>query len=486
MGQDRCNILLLLSDQHSRLHLGCYGDGLVRTPHLDRLAAEGMRFDNCYCAAPLCVPSRMAFMSGRTPSQNRVWHNGHILHSGIPTWAHAVGAAGYETALIGRMHFVGPDQRHGFERRPLGEYSAAHPGVPRLGGPLFKDIPASTSGQVREGVEVAGYGRTTYQAFDEQVAAATCAYLEEKASGGDGRPFAAVAGFVLPHCPFFAPQELFDYYYARDEVPAVEEDQPEAVRRFRELRGILEPLDDERVRVARAAYFGLCEYFDRQVGRVLEVLERTGLADDTLVVYASDHGEMAGEHGCWWKSNYYEGSVGVPLMARLPGRIAAGSVDRGLCNLMDFGPTAIDIAGGQVLPKAAGRSLWPRLCGEDSAGWDETFSEWYGPQGKEAPSRMIRRGDWKLYHYHGDERPVLYNLAEDPGELHDLGGEAAAAQVRDELMDRLCRDWDPEFVQARSAELDADMPLLTAWGKAVRPGHEDTLAVPDVEAVVRC
>ena len=134
------NVLLLISDQHSKHHLGCYGDALVRTPHLDRLASEGMRFDAAYTASPVCVPARMSFMSCRRPSANRVWTNHHLLHSGTPTWAHSLGAAGVDTALIGRMHFNGPDQRHGFSERPLGEYGAIHPGAPRK-GKLFHSIP---------------------------------------------------------------------------------------------------------------------------------------------------------------------------------------------------------------------------------------------------------------------------------------------------------------------------------------------------------
>ena len=168
----RFNVLIVMSDQHSKYHLGCYGDPLVRTPHLDRLAGEGMRFSHAYCPSPLCVPSRMAFMTGRYPSGNRVWSNQHILPSSIPTWAHAVGATGYETALVGRMHFVGPDQRHGFERRPIGEYLAAYPGASRQGAPLFRGMPVATTGQPRISVECAGRGRTTCQVFDEMVAEA--------------------------------------------------------------------------------------------------------------------------------------------------------------------------------------------------------------------------------------------------------------------------------------------------------------------------
>jgi choline-sulfatase len=150
-------------------------------------------------------------------------------------------------------------------------------------------------------VELAGVGRTIYQAFDDRAADAACSYLEEQAGRKGGRPFAAVAGFLLPHCPFVAPVELFDYYYERVDVPQPSweerEREPRAIGRFKEIRDIDRPLPEERIRVARAAYFGMCEYFDQLVGRVLKKLEETGLNRNTLVVYCSDHGEMAGEHG---------------------------------------------------------------------------------------------------------------------------------------------------------------------------------------------
>ena len=479
----RPNILFIMSDQHSRSHLGCYGDGLVRTPNLDRLASEGMTFTNAYTPAPLCVPARMAFMTGRRPSANQVWTNNHILSSAVPTWAQALGAAGYETALIGRMHFVGADQRHGFALRPLGEYGATYPGAPKEGGPILKSIP-DTLGQTRVCVETAGYGRTTNQDFDDHVARATCAYLEEKASKNE-QPFAGVAGFVLPHCPFFAPRDLFDYYYERVDVPQSDTQEPRAIANYKKRRGIHQPLPAERIRVARAAYLGLCEYFDRKIGQILDTLDETGLRDNTLVIYCSDHGEMAGEHGCWWKSTYYEGSVSVPLIARLPGAVPAGARNSVLCNLLDLAPTAVEAAASTALPAADGHSLWTELHGEsDSDRPDCTFSELGNSHG-DPPSRMMRLGQWKLYKCHDDTPPVLYDLVKDPGELHDLGADPTHAAVRRSLLDRLYADWDPAWVARRCAEQDKDMEVLKAWGRAVRPVHPDALPVPDVEDVTR-
>ena len=483
----RPNILVLMSDQHSKRQLGSYGDSLVRTPNLDRLASEGMLFENAYSPSPVCVPSRMSFMTGRTPTGNRVWTNQNVLHSGIPTWAHALGIGGYETALIGRMHFVGPDQRHGFEKRPLGEYMAVHPGAPMQGGPVFQAIPHDTTSQHRVSVEMAGVGLTSYNAFDDMVTDALVEYLGEKAVGRD-RPFAAVAGFMMPHCPFFAPEELFEYYFDKVDVPmptAEELDaQPQAVKDMKKLRHIDEPLSERQIRVARAAYYGMCELFDASIGKILDVLDETGLADDTLVVYTTDHGEAAGEHGMWWKSSYYEESVGVPLIARLPGVVPGGSRNRVICNTFDLAPTFVEAAGAGELSGIAGRSLWSELQGRsDGTRSDETFSELHGMTGvpgfgTDPPSRMVRQGPWKLYYYRGHDAPALYNLDDDPGELRDLGSDPAYADVRERLMARLLDGWDPDEVYEQSTAMLREMDIIKEWGATVQPTHEDTLPVP--------
>jgi len=482
------DILVIMSDQHSRHYLGCYGNKIVRTPNLDRLAAGGMRFTDSYCPAPLCVPSRMGFMTGLTPSGNSVWTNGHILPSSIPTWAHVLGAAGYETSLIGRMHFVGPDQRHGFEKRPIGEYGARHPGVPEKGGPRWTKFPAATCRQFRPSVEIAGTGTTTYRWFDEQVTEKACEYLRGKAARSKRRPFAAVVGYLLPHCPFIAPKGLFEYYYDRVDIPRVEPEQSEMIKRFRSYRGILDPpFSKERIRVARAAYFALCEYADSLIGKVLDCLDRSGLARDTLVIYTSDHGEMAGEHGCWWKSTYYEGSAGVPLIARLPREIPSGAVSGHICNLTDLGPTFAELAGADSMPWAGGRSILPILRGGNPPSRpEETFSELvdYLWDPSYVPSRMIRSGGWKLWviHESPDTRQViLFDLLNDPAERRDLSADPEFAGIREKLLARLYQDWDPEKARSESLKQRDWMKTISLWGKAVQPHCEDTMAVPPPE-----
>ncbi len=474
-----------MTDQHSPHVLGCYGDRTVRTPNLDRLATEGTRFSNAYCASPLCVPSRMSFMTARYPHRNRVWNNGHILSSSVPTWAHVLGAAGYETCLVGRMHFVGSDQRHGFEKRPIGDYSGVPPGVPRKGGPGWTDDLKGTSGQTRRAVEVAGSGTTSYQWYDDQVADEFGRFIRRKAASADNRPFAAVCGLLLPHCPFVAPTDLFDYYYDRVDIPDVESNQPETIRRFRSDRDILDPpLDIERTRVARAAYYGMVEYMDRVVGRILDELEKAGYGDDTVVIYCSDHGESAGEHGCWWKSNYYESSVGVPLIVRAPGTTSHGIVSHEVCNLIDIGPTLCDYAGTRFSPAVDGRSLRPVLDDRPSENRSFTFSELVDSRTKGTtplPSRMIRDKRWKLW-YFGDDAglpPVLFDLEKDPDEVDDLGDSPEHSGIRDELLSRLLDGWNPKDVLADSVEKTEEHATIAAWGEQVLPPAPDAFPQPD-------
>ncbi|MBN2291753.1 MAG: sulfatase-like hydrolase/transferase [Pirellulales bacterium] len=479
--QRQPNILVIMTDQHSKHFLGCYGNHIVRTPNLDRLANEGMRFDSAYCPAPLCVPSRMSFLTGRTPSRNRVWHNQGILASGIPTWAHVLAAEGYETSLIGRMHFAGPDQRHGFMNRPIGEYSAKYPGSPyKSSYPKPKAHYHGGSGQRRSCVELAGRGKTSYQHFDEQIVDKACQYITER-SRSSKKPFAATVGLVLPHCPFIAPKPLYNYYADKVDPPRTGGDVPPTIRRFRKLRGILEPLPEKRIRIARTAYYGMCEHLDMLIGKILSRLDDTGLAENTLVVYCTDHGEMAGEHDCWWKSNYYEGSANVPMIARLPGVVPSNSASDAVCNLMDIGPTLAEIAGGKM-PDVDGRSLWKTLQERRDEEWvDETYSEFCDMVGRAArPCRMIRSDKWKLWLYADDERlpPTLFNLEEDPHEMHDLGSDPATAKIREKLIAKIFDRWNPQDVSRGSRQALTDWKTLSRWGSKVQPPCPDALEVP--------
>lgn len=479
----RPNILVIMSDQHARPFAGCYGNSLIRTPNLDRLASEGTLFTNAHCASPVCVPSRMSFMTGRLPSRNRVWNNQGVLSSGIPTWAHALGAAGYETALIGRMHFLGSDQRHGFMQRPIGEGNARYLGTPEEGGPRYTRIPNATAGQQRDSFEYAGRGPSFYQHYDSEVTDEACQFLRERADAD--RPFAAVTGWILPHCPFIGPKEAFNYYYDRVPTDARIEGEPECIQSLHETRHLKPRATEEQIRVARAAYYAMIECVDANVGRILHTLEETDLAENTLVVYCSDHGEMLGEHGVWSKKCFYDQSVGVPLITRLPGLTRPGTVCDDLCSLIDLAPTfadlgdtpAMDVDGQSLMPLWNGNSNPNRTIVAEVADLNFGPFEWVG--------RMVRWGPWKLWqHISADGEPwdpVLFNLEDDPDECLNLVDEPAHAERVESMTGDLNEGWHPTAVRREVRQQLRDVELLKQWGREVQPKHPDTYAWPGPE-----
>ena len=477
------NVLLILTDQHSREGIGCYGNPWMRTPRLDALAAEGSRFENCYCPAPLCVPSRMSFLTAKTPSKNRVWDNFHMLEHTGRTWIDGLNAAGVRTDLVGRMHFVGKNQIGAFQGRPLGEFTA-RPQMKAEDHPnYFKKFSGMTTGQCREAVEVSGSGETLYQWFDARVTDATCDYLRERSEVDE--PFFAVSGMVLPHCPFIAPKELFDYYYAHAPEVGPGEDLPLTVQRFLKARGIKDPpVSAERKRIARAAYFALCEMVDRNVGQILDCLEATGLREDTLVIYASDHGEMAGQKECWWKSTFYEDSAGVPMIVSGPPGWKTAEQVPSICNLLDIGPTVAELMGAALPEPVDGRSLVRLLNGDASSWEEETFSEFVDMKPEyHWAGRMIRSGPWKLWEFHDEDGlpPSLFNLDEDPEETTDLWGRPDLLEVGEALRKRLHADWDPEFCLAEAKRKREATYAMMEWAEKTQPETPYYLSPPEEE-----
>jgi len=337
-------------------------------------------------------------------------------------------------------------------------------------------------------LEHAGPGRISYQAYDEDVTRASVDFLRERAAAprDNRRPFCLVVGYVLPHCPYIAPRRLYDYYYDRVEVPEFPEGYLErlhpAMRVWRDERGV-EGITPEQARQGRAAYYGLVTLLDENVGQVLGTLEETGLAASTATVYTSDHGEMAGEHGMWWKLSFYEGSVGVPMIWSVPRQIAAGTSVSALASLIDIGPTLVDLAGGPALPHAVGRSLLPWLVGEVPGQWRESVGAEMAPAQGLRPARMVRRGKWKLSYFEGYEAPQLFNLDEDPQEMDDRAADPACAEMRDALLAEAHGGWSGAEIEALLARRGADRRLLVAWNRTVQPPDPDYWSFPPEENV---
>ncbi len=475
----RPNLLLIMSDQHAQRIAGCYGDTVVRTPSIDSLARRGVVFDNAYCPSPICLPSRMSALTGRYPVRQSCWTNTDYLSSDIPTFAHALGAAGLDPVLVGRMHALGPDQLHGYVRRLVGDHSPNWIGIPRHDmGQL-----ANANDPWRVSVVKSGAGRSSYELKDLDVADAaveTLRGIARRREAGDASPFAVTVGFMLPHPPYVARAEDFSLYDGIVPPPAIAPAAREGEHAFiawwRDNRDIRNVGAAEAMR-ARAAYYALTHRLDILVGRVLGELERLGLAENTLVVYTSDHGDHIGERGLWWKHTLFDESVKIPLILSWPGVLPEGERRDAVVNLVDLAPTMLEAVGAPQLPNADGRSFLA-VARNAGAPWiDETFAEyctdptpdWTG--GKAVRQRMLRTARYKLNYYDGCA-PQLFDMIDDPGEQRDLAADPRYAAVRDALVARILADWDPRAVAERMEARARDKALIAAWGKAVRPPSE--------------
>ncbi len=469
MHTERPNLLYIHSDQHDPYVTGCYGDQLVQTPNLDKLAAEGIVFENTYCPSPICVPSRMSMLSGRYPYENGVWTNSHILDSGIPTFAHAMGAAGYDPVLIGRMHALGPDQLHGYTERLVGDHGPNHPG----GRGVDHGELSGTAGPARVSLQKSGAGQSAYQVHDEDVTAATVDYLNrlgvQKRAGLLDTPFSISVGFMLPHQPFVARHEDYQLYDGRMTMPRNPEPFSDKLHPYfhwwREKCGITEVSDDEILR-ARTAYWALVTRMDIMIGQILTALRENELDQNTIILYSSDHGEQVGEHGLWWKQTFYEHSVKVPAILSWRGNLPEGVRCNRVISSLDLNATMIDAVGAPPLPNSRGRSVLPLFQDEDGEWEDIAFSEYCTYDG--CFHRMVRHGDWKLNYYHG-QPSQLFNLKADPNELDDRSNDPECENILMALTEKVLDGWDPEQIAVQMEAKRADTQVLGQWARSTQP-----------------
>ena len=467
---DRPNVVLIMSDQHNRAVMGCAGHPLVQTPNLDALARQGTRFNNAYCPFPLCGPSRAGFMTAQYPSDIGVF-DGDDFSSCVPTFAHGIGAAGYEAVLCGRMGWGELDQFHGFEQRIHGDvigFDAIHKEI--MGRGFNK-----TAGQTRYAVEVAGYGRTGYQLFDQSVVQSSCSFI--RARDPNSRPYCLVVGLILPHNPLICEREMFEYYL--DQVPVPEPMSQEylerlhpAMKKWRERREV-DALTPEQNRRGLAAYYGLVTELDGSVGRIVNAVHDSAGAANTIIVYCSDHGDMACEHGMWWKSNFYEGSVAVPLI--ISGRgFKQDDVSDALVSLVDVGPTMLDLVGAEPLPDVAGRTFAAslRTNGDSSNATTELFAQYSGLHGDQS-GFMVRSEQWKLNYYHEFQSCQLFDLENDPGELWDRAEDPDCSEIVSALLGKIEQRWLPaRYSEEHEKKLRGDT-MIRSCGHGLAP-HDVT------------
>lgn len=437
------NILILMADQLTAQALPAYGNRVARTPHIDALAAGGVVFDSFYCNSPLCAPSRFSFLSGRQVSAIGAYDNAAEFPSQIPTFAHYLRRAGYQTSLSGKMHFCGADQLHGFEERLTTDiYPADFGWTPDW--TRFEHRPSWY--HTMDSVTQAGpCTRTNQIDFDDDVIFNARQKLFDMARSKDRRPFCMVASMTHPHDPYVIPHRYWDRY------EGVEIDMPRVTmtpdrldphsRRLRHVCGLdLQPVTEAQTRAARRAYYGAVSYVDDQIGAMLAALDDARFADDTIVMLLADHGDMLGERGLWYKMNFFEPACRIPLIVHAPRRFAARRV-AGSASLVDILPTLCELAGVDAAGCATaldGTSLKRQLMG--AAGTDEVIGEYLG-EGAVAPLVMIKRGRYKFVHSPVDP-DQLYDLQDDRDEERNLAGVPAHARRVQEFRAEVTRRWN--------------------------------------------
>lgn len=438
------NLLVIMSDEHAPQFTGLYGHPLVRTPNMDRLAQRGVVFENAYCNTPICVASRMSFLTGLYVHHNGAWDNSAPLAVDAVTWPHLLRVQGYDVVLSGKQHFVGPDKLHGFRAQLARDLHAenAHPTFDWSDGTPPAPLPWPT-------LEQAGPGTTLEIEIDDQAEDEAIKYLHDPARR-DG-PWALNVSFIAPHFPLVVPECYWDMY-PLDQVdlpnipPGHLESQHPVYQRMRSMFGFVD-FPEELVRRGRAGYYGLITYLDDKIGRLLDTLDEIGQREHTLVVYVSDHGEMNGEHGMWRKSNFYEHSSRIPLIMAWPGHLPEGRRVPEVVSLVDLTATLVDIGEGSPITPLDGDSLLPLARGEEVNWKDEAFAE-YLAHGVAAPMAMLRRGRFKLNYSLGDE-VELYDLIDDPGEFRNLAGKSEYSDTVRDMTASILSHWDPIDLKQR-------------------------------------
>ncbi len=411
----------------------------LHAPHLKALAARSARFSNNYTSSPLCAPVRASFMAGQLPSRTQVYDNAAEYVSSIPTYAHHLRRAGYYTALSGKMHFVGPDQLHGFEER------------------LTTDIYPADFGWTPD-YRKPGERQMEYDDEVAFLANQKLYHLSRENDDQGRRPWCLTVSFTHPHDPYVARRKYWDLYenceHLLPEVGAMplEQQDPHSQRIIFSCDYKNFDVTEEDIRRSRRAYFANISYLDDKVGELVDTLTRTRMLDNTYILFCSDHGDMLGERGLWFKMNFFEGSARVPLMVAGPG-ITPGLHTTPTSNL-DVTPTLADLAGismDEVKPWTDGISLVPMI---DGVARTEPVLMEYAAEASYAPLVGIREGKWKYIHCELDPEQ-LYDLDADPKELTNLATDPAHAETLGRFRARREARWDMKAFDSAVRESQA-------------------------------
>ena len=408
LGQNKKpNILFLMTDQHSMRVLGSYGNQIIKTPNLDKLANEGVVFKSNYSQNPICLPSRASLITGKMPSSLGIFGNDGIL-SEKTTMATVFKAQGYEVAWLGKEHWGATNAEVGFGNLNAEAHEAFKEKYRPLNN-LRKNI-----GRLPQ--NASAYKLSENEDYEALVTDHAIKFLENNTT----KTFFLGVSFKKPHFPFMCHQKYFDLYKDIVDLPEVTPDMIEALS-INEKKTIekykLDEMSSAEIKHARAMYYGMVTYIDEQFGRVLEKLNELGLRENTIIVYTSDHGEMAGEHGLWYKNSFLEASVAAPLIFSYPKTLPVNKKINASSMLLDIFPTLCDLSDIGQPNDLEGKSLLPLMNGIENA--DNSDRVAYSEMYRSSTGIMVRKGKWKYIRYNS-EKEYLYDIDTDPREINNL------------------------------------------------------------------
>ncbi len=462
------NVLILMSDEHTRSVMGAYGNDLVHTPALDELAAQGVRFDNAYTPSPICIPARASFATGTSVFEHRCWSSAEPYYGQQQSWMHRLRARGHEVTSIGKLHYRSADDDTGFSE-------SLHPMYLANGGRGWpQGLQRRPMGEFADTVKLAeelGPGETSYTQYDRDITATAVDWLGRHNKTSE-TPWVLFVSFICPHFPLSAPQQFFDMYqdlelpqaFDRDESTRLKHPVIDAMRDFWDYANHFNP---ETEQLGLQNYYGLCSFLDDNVAQVLAALKGSGQGDNTQIIYTSDHGDQIGNHGIWCKSFMYEDSVGIPMTISGPGIDA--STNPTPVSLTDLASTIEMAVGADISPVQEAWQGRPLQSFIDSPEPDRLVISEYHDGGSPCGCFMLRKGPLKLMYFADDNPPLLFDLQQDPQEMNNLAEDPAQLQLVHQMTQELYRILDPQAVsdlafedQARMVELLGGMENILA------------------------
>jgi|TARA_B110000238_G_C16127209_1_gene439762 choline-sulfatase len=449
---NRLNVLFLFSDEHRRDALSCDGHPIVQTPNLDRLAQNGTRFLNAYTTSPICVPARASMASGEYVHKTRCWSNAQAYQGEPNSWGHRLQSQGHRVDSIGKLHYRGNEYDNGFDQEILPMY--VRDGVGWTKGLLRNHEDVLDCSSYAQKI---GAGDDQYTQYDLGVTHKACQWLQDRKNQISDKPWTLFVSWLRPHYPLTCPQEFYDIYpldkmdHARflNDKQRLSHSVLKTIRKNFDYEKHFTP---ETKQVARASYYGLCSFLDYQVGQVLAALEASGQADNTLIIYTSDHGDHNGDRGLWTKMTLYDESSSIPMIVAGPGIPKHKTVST-LSSLIDIYPTILTATGAQDDDKIRPGVALQSLASSDHM--ERAILSEYHDGGSPTGMFMLRTDEWK-YNYYPGYSPELYHIANDKDELVDLAESPQHQQVVARCHQKMLELVDPEAENKRAFADQAD------------------------------